>query len=198
MNDQNNDMLGFEEVMGLNRGEYEEPQQAPMPPYNQTPQYQMPPQNQMYGENMVQRQGMPAAQNNYPQRNYIPVQNMRPTKFCKFCGSVIDAECVVCPACGRQVEELRTAAPAPQNIVIRNENNNNNVNTNIVGMGYRKECNKWTSFFLCLFLGGIGAHKFYEGKTGMGILYLFTLGLFGIGAFIDLISILFKPNPYYV
>lgn len=61
-----------------------------------------------------------------------------------------------------------------------------------------KECNKWISFLLCLFLGGLGAHKFYEGKLGMGILYLFTLGLFGIGSLIDLIMILFSPNPYYV
>ena len=40
--------------------------------------------------------------------------------------------------------------------------------------------------------------KFYEGKIGMGILYLFTCGLFGIGTLIDFIVLLFKPNPYYV
>ena len=39
---------------------------------------------------------------------------------------------------------------------------------------------KWAAFFLCLFLGLIGAHKFYEGKIGMGVLYIFTGGLFGI------------------
>ena len=32
----------------------------------------------------------------------------------------------------------------------------------------------------------------------MGILYLFTFGLFGIGWFIDLIALLFKPNHYYI
>ncbi len=58
--------------------------------------------------------------------------------------------------------------------------------------------NKWVAFLLCLFLGVLGAHKFYEGKAGMGILYLFTAGLCGIGALVDLISILLKPNPYYV
>ena len=32
----------------------------------------------------------------------------------------------------------------------------------------------------------------------MGILYIFTLGLAGIGVLVDLIVLLFKPNPYYV
>lgn len=41
--------------------------------------------------------------------------------------------------------------------------------------------NKWVSLFLCTFLGWLGAHKFYEEKPGIGLLYLFTLGLFGIG-----------------
>ena len=62
---------------------------------------------------------------------------------------------------------------------------------------YGKLCNKWTSFFLCLLLGFLGAHKFYEGKVGMGILYLCTFGLLGIGWVIDIFRILFKPNPYY-
>ncbi len=61
-----------------------------------------------------------------------------------------------------------------------------------------REVNKWTAFFLCLFLGFFGVHKFYEGKAGIGTLYLFTLGLFGIGWLFDLIRILTKPNPYYV
>lgn len=65
-------------------------------------------------------------------------------------------------------------------------------------VGGKVERNKWVAFFLCLFLGVFGIHKFYEGKKGMGILYLFTLGLFGLGWLIDLIVLLFKPNPYYV
>lgn len=56
---------------------------------------------------------------------------------------------------------------------------------------------KWVSFFLCLFLGIFGVHKFYEGRILMGILYLCTAGLFGIGVLIDLIILFFKPNPYY-
>ena len=58
--------------------------------------------------------------------------------------------------------------------------------------------NKWVALLLCFFLGLFGAHKFYEGEAGMGVLYLLTLGLFGIGVVIDFIALLAKPNPYYV
>lgn len=118
------------------------------------------------------------------------------TKFCKHCGAQIDEECVICPKCGKQVEKLDSGAAAQPQVVINNSNAN--VNTNVNGGAGGRKRNKWTAFFLCLFLGGIGAHKFYEGKTGMGVLYIFTVGLFGIGWLIDLISLLFKPNPYYV
>ena len=56
---------------------------------------------------------------------------------------------------------------------------------------------KWVSFFLCLFFGYIGAHKFYESRILLGIVYICTCGLFGVGVIVDLIILLFKPNPYY-
>ena len=121
----------------------------------------------------------------------IPTANQ---KFCKHCGEVIDKDCVICPKCGKQDEDIKAEQPS---VVINNTNTNANANVNVNGGGGRMS-NKWTAFFLCLFLGEFGAHKFYEGKTGMGILYLFTVGLFGIGWLIDLITLLFKPNPYYV
>ena len=48
---------------------------------------------------------------------------------------------------------------------------------------------KTTALLLCIFLGGIGVHHFYVGRIGMGILYLLTGGLFGIGWIVDIIKI---------
>ncbi len=116
------------------------------------------------------------------------------SKFCEFCGNEVHIDAVMCPKCGRQLEELKTdkGNSNPQIVI----NNSNQINGPIVHG--TKECDKWISFLLCFFLGFFGAHKFYEEKAGLGILYIFTLGLFGIGWVIDLIVILCKPNPYYV
>lgn len=48
---------------------------------------------------------------------------------------------------------------------------------------------KTTALMLCLFLGEFGAHYFYVGRFGMGLLYLLTLGLFGIGWIVDIFRI---------
>ena len=47
-----------------------------------------------------------------------------------------------------------------------------------------------TTLMLCVFLGGLGIHRYYVGKIGTGILYTLTGGLFGIGYIVDLIKII--------
>jgi TM2 domain-containing membrane protein YozV len=51
------------------------------------------------------------------------------------------------------------------------------------------------AFLLFWFLGLLGIHRFYLGYNGMGILYLFTAALFGIGWFIDLILFIVGGLP---
>ena len=96
------------------------------------------------------------------------------TKFCSECGERINAKAVICPKCGCQVGGAQPAAQ-PQ-IVINNANQNA---VNVAPQGTAK--NKWVAFILCWWFGYLGAHKFYEGKAIMGILYFLTGGLFGIG-----------------
>lgn len=46
------------------------------------------------------------------------------------------------------------------------------------------------ALLLCFLLGWVGAHRFYLGKIGTGILYLLTGGFMGIGVAVDFLSLL--------
>ena len=59
------------------------------------------------------------------------------TKFCKHCGEKIYTDCIICPKCGKQVEELKTSP---------------NINTIQAGMQNNPK-DKWIAVVLCLFLG---------------------------------------------
>ena len=114
-------------------------------------------------------------------------------KFCPECGKAVPENANNCPECGKSLSGNPTAQGAP--IIVNVENKNSNMN------GYAPYApvnlkNKWVALSLCSYFGAIGVHKFYEGKIGMGVLYLFTLGLLGIGVFIDFIVLLFKPTNY--
>jgi hypothetical protein len=136
------------------------------------------------------------------------------TPFCPVCGIKAGAkkktcpDCAAeyfspaCPSCGYTGQQSRTYRGQPaqgnvQNIYCMNTNAPPPPNqTVLLPPGIQKD--KWLAFALCFFFGYLGAHRFYEGKIGTGILYLLTFGLFGIGWLVDLIIILTKPNPYYV
>lgn len=87
--------------------------------------------------------------------------------FCPTCGAEVNEKAVICVKCG---VALNGKAPVQ------------------VGEVSDKE---WLpTLLLCLFLGGLGVHRFYTGHTGIGIVQLFTLGGCGIWALIDLIMII--------
>jgi len=45
------------------------------------------------------------------------------------------------------------------------------------------------ALLLCIFFGIWGVHRFYVGKVGTGVLYVFTGGLFLVGWIIDIIRL---------
>ena len=118
--------------------------------------------------------------------------------YCKHCGETIDDDCIICPKCGKQVADINYN---DKSIIINNSASSSasaSATANSSVSKAPKEKNKWVAFCLCLFLGWMGAHKFYEGKILFGIIYLMTGGLLGIGWIVDCILLLLKPNPYYV
>ncbi|MDD3123127.1 MAG: NINE protein [Candidatus Izemoplasmatales bacterium] len=129
---------------------------------------------------------------------------------CNACGNVFSSEEAKCPYCGavnanketlqqpnpvyqqapQQPNPVYQQAPQPQVVYVQQPQ------LNVVGK--RGPFDKTTAIILCILLGWLGGHKFYEGKTGAGILYLFTCGLFFIGVVIDLLTLLGKPSKYYL
>ena len=81
---------------------------------------------------------------------------------CRACGKEIHESAKVCPQCG--APQALTPAGSDKRIL--------------------------AAFLLCFFLGWAGAHRFYVGKIGTGILMLFTGGVFGVLWLIDFIMII--------
>ncbi len=69
-------------------------------------------------------------------------ENVTPSKFCTACGKQLHIKAEICPSCGVR------AMAAPNGV------------------------NKIALVLLALFMGGLGAHKFYVKKYGQGVLYL--------------------------
>lgn len=63
-----------------------------------------------------------------------------------------------------------------------------NTATAVAGRPYGTKTVK-AAYLWWFFLGALGAHKFYLGRPGMGVLYIFTAGLFLVGIIYDLFTL---------
>ena len=113
------------------------------------------------------------------------------SKKCSYCGAEMPDEAFKCASCG--ANQSVEAKPQPS-IVINNVVQQSNQGVAVVEKG--KKCKKSVALPMAIFGGWFGLHKFYEGKTGMGVLYMFTLGLWCIGWLVDIIAIATKPKEY--
>lgn len=59
-----------------------------------------------------------------------------------------------------------------------------------------RRVNKVAYILLTFFFGAIGVHRFMRGQIGLGILYILTAGLFGVGVLVDFIISLVKLSSY--
>lgn len=91
-------------------------------------------------------------------------------KYCSSCGESIDEDAEICPECG-----------------VRQDS----------GTGGDKD--RAAAGILALLLGGLGAHKFYLGKMGQGLLYLcfFWTGIPAIAGLIEGILYLTKSEEEF-
>ena len=89
-------------------------------------------------------------------------------KYCANCGGEMVPNAVACMKCGVAADFGAKEKNDP----------------------YTSDKDWLTTLLICIFAGGLGIHRFYVGKTGTGILWLLTLGCFGIGSIIDLIMII--------
>ena len=122
------------------------------------------------------------------------------TGTCTYCGKFFCEDCLVdvngrnyCREhVGKAIDQQNHSTEATPNIIINNSSSSSAsvsaAAANFGGMMFSPR-SRLVALLLCIFMGFFGVHQFYVGKSGTGILYLFTMGLFGIGWIIDIVRI---------
>ncbi len=87
--------------------------------------------------------------------------------YCPYCGKEVVDDAVVCVGCGRSLQRVSVKA----------------------GQGNVSPKSRLVAALLAWFVGVLGIHRFYLGKTGTGVVMIFTLGGLGVWALIDFILI---------
>lgn len=109
---------------------------------------------------------------------------------CATCGANLNQQAYECRYCGEPVRSRPAATQPPEIHVHRHAGPEGPRHVYVEHhVHVRSGRSRLILLLLCIFLGGFGIHKFYEGKPGMGLLYLMTHGFFGIGRILDVICI---------
>ena len=105
----------------------------------------------------------------------------RRAKKCRHCSEIID------PAL-REIENLKNKG---SNIIISNNNAATSA-THDAEERFRGDRTKTAALLWCFFLGAFGAHKFYLGRPGWGLLYLIFFWTFvpAVIAFVEFILLI--------
>ena len=91
--------------------------------------------------------------------------------YCNKCGRQFEGN--FCPNCGSSAQNTYSTQPQVQ-----------------TGFNDQYSDRDWlVTLLLSIVLGHLGAHRFYCGKIGTGIIWLLTGGCFFIGYIVDLVTI---------
>ncbi len=117
-------------------------------------------------------------------------------KFCQNCGAPLEAHSKFCESCGTPVEQPSQPRPVytqPQPVYAQPPPvyTQPNVIVNVTNQTQAVSPKSQGILIILWFFGGyFGLHYFYADRIGMGLLYFFTVGLFGIGWLVDICAIL--------
>jgi hypothetical protein len=131
-------------------------------------------------------------------------------KFCEYCHKNCDSNNTECPSCAAPLENkvyaedgnfkeslahgLDKVVSGVSDALFTPPPDAQSGDAN----GTQRYVNKWITLLL-LCVGGLwGAHKLYEERFVMAILYFFTFGLLFVGWIVDFFLIIFKPDKYPV
>ncbi len=119
---------------------------------------------------------------------------------CPHCGASIYDDINRCQYCGEYISSNQHTSNAQQSqqpvvVNVYQQSESHSRQKTVVHHVYKTETlsspkSRLVALLLCFFLGTLGLHKFYLGRTGMGILYLFTFGLCGFGVLVDFLVLL--------
>lgn len=118
-------------------------------------------------------------------------------KFCSNCGAQLEAGQRFCDRCGVQVADYNSNSfqgshfsppqvNSPPKIVVNIQNTNQGYGiAPPIARPLVSQKSKTTVILLWLFGGFLGLHYFYVGKVFIGLIYLCTGGIFGLGWLLD-------------